>query len=109
MPLLNGELMKRIFTAVVLSSVALLAHAERDTCAEIADAAEVSMQARQMGMTMVEMARSLDESGVPAAQKKVIMGIAAKAYKRPMVEGYAVKMKTAKEFGNEAYIGCTGG
>lgn len=101
--------MKRILTAVVLSSVALLAHAERDTCAEIADAAEVSMQARQTGMTMLEISRSLDDNGVPAAQKKVIMSIAAKAYKHPMVEGSAAKAKAVKEFGNEAYIGCTGG
>jgi hypothetical protein len=101
--------MRRILTAVALSSVALLAHAERDTCAELADAAEAAMQARQLGLTMLELSRSMDEAGVPAAQKKVAMSIAAKAYKKPIVEGSEAKLKAAQEFGNEAYIGCTGG
>lgn len=109
MPLSNGGSMKRILTAAVLSLVALHAHAERDTCAELADAAQTYMQARQLGVTMLELSQSMDESGVSPEMKKVSMSIAAKAYKRPIVEGYEAKLKAAQEFGNEAYVGCTGG
>lgn len=101
--------MKRILTAVALSSFTLLAHAERDTCAELADAAEESMRARQEGITMLELSRSMDDAGVPAAQKKAAMSIVAMAYKRPVVEGAEAKLKAIQEFGNEAYIGCSGG
>lgn len=101
--------MKRILTAVALSSVALLALAEKDACTQIAEAAEVAMEARQEGITMLELARSMDDAGVSASDKKFAMSIASMAYKHPIVQGKEAKANAIKEFGNEAYIGCSGG
>lgn len=93
--------MKNIFTALVLTAVAITANAGSSIqyCAGIADAAHMTMQARQSG---VDMGRLLELTDNDSLLTEMVI----QAYESPKFSTESYKTESAQEFKNTYYVAC---
>lgn len=92
--------MKKLMILAVMMMVALNASAkETDTCKNIAEVAETIMDARQSGVSVVDM---MEIAGDNDLMKKMVIY----AYKQPKYNGAEFRRKEIASFKNEFYIAC---